>query len=473
MATDVLWLSTPSPTDLAQIEQVLEPPTYLLAPVDLRSALDRVTLGDDDAMAALQRTLDEAMAQTDPEADLSTLERLDVAISGVELCRDASDRAQLRAALLHQGSRVHRLFGDTIEWHPDARRWREYVHDQGVVRPWLSAIAMAPEDLPSLALGQQAYEATRTSVGDAVATLRLPVDPTAQVLVDGSPREPRADGSLELMPGRHLVHQERQGRVIERWDVWLEAGSETLVEPRVDEPSFRRFLESASQGTKIPPMVATLLAAMDREVWFARPRNDAPPLLLRVRAGQLESVSLATAPPRPSLHGSITPFAGLTLPGEGSPLPRLGVAVDGRVQLGLGEIGLGVDAWLWPGRPQLLPHAAAGLDWVQVAVGWFGRSAASAGLRTRVAVSDKIQVRGAAWITLPVTGQREDVPVLMLGAGLGYTAPFGRRRLNTAEMRSDRGVDEFGGWGAKSRGETVAHDGSVDRCDPGFPFPRR
>ncbi len=231
-ATTVLWLGEP-PQDAQRerLEEDIGPARHLdEAELAWPAAPDAPTASER-ALSDLGAVLGDCEGRWeafDVEQDIAW--RLGEAADGVELLAAPEDWEPLHRLLLLQGAAAY------WAWSPQERsRSKEakpYLVELGgesLIRPWVDAVALAPDrvpergDLPDQA-SYQAFVELRDHLlaqrrGELVV-VGLPADHT--VVVDGSPA---ADPShVQLVPGTHRVHLERDGVPAAPAVVWVAPG---------------------------------------------------------------------------------------------------------------------------------------------------------------------------------------------------------------------------------------------------------
>ncbi|TNE85405.1 MAG: hypothetical protein EP330_25300 [Deltaproteobacteria bacterium] len=442
LADDVLWLSPPSD---ALREQVLgveggaEVTRADLLPTDAAWGP-----ADEAALAGLEAGLTDAREyETRLDGELVIMQSLAVPIAAVRALRDEEDRKRLHAALAYQGFAVDRFFGDDLGADERAADFRVALDSKLLPSPWVAAIALEPEravspyeiaDAPS----RVRYEALRGQLGDALPALLAPTVPEGVTLVvDGRPTEITATGTVKLPPGRHLVHAEIDGRIVQRWtlelapaarenlvvavdpaalDGWLGAlpsapprfaaesmaarGGLLIVDPSTDK-AFRVGPDGSVTEEAIPEAPKPEKEASDRDGglgvglavgggWFGSqdfylvdPINRAP------TAGTVNAAAIG-------LGADITYDIGVL---------RLAAAMDLAMPVGADHTTL-VESTPWRVRPT--PMAAVGLRQAQIAVGYVLPHHMALGGRLTLPVTDQLEIRGSALAGLPPKRTRAD-----------------------------------------------------------------
>lgn len=455
-ATEVVWTSPPSDADAARVGARAGaggPPLQL---ADLRAALTRWS----DADGAALRDLDTALADARPferelDGELHILADLEGPVHRVGALRDEADRSVLYAALLYQGFAANRYFSDTLGTDPAAQAYREIVADAPVERPWVDAAALEPDrDATAYDIAETpqrvAYNFTRHRLGDAPRGTLTPRDlPAGSILVvDGRPAPIGPEGVLWVSPGRHLVHAELEGRIVERWDVRLRDGEPLTLTPSVSDAEWRAFVEGGAPSAA----VSALIAAVGTEVWLATPGERGPSVVAVDPAGARADVDLRAPPEdtRPRLAGSVGVLGGWLSSGDfytqdpfDTPHSVGGVnafSVGGWTELGLrygpyhAEVGADLLAPVGQHHVALtgdaamrlrpLPYVSTGMGPASVAVGYLFPYHPAAGGRLELPLADW-QARVVGWVGVPTVREREDgttwrsLPLFTVTTGFG------------------------------------------------------
>lgn len=225
--------------------------------------------------------LAEELAAVRPMADvfdgeLQIMVRLGAALADVRAVR-AEDRDLIYAALAFQGFAVHRYFQDKLGTDPAAAPYRVQIDGRVEIAPWVNAVALNPERLPSLSdIGDQAellaFQELRArhllTQPATVAVTNLP--PSGRLLVDG--RESAADRA-RVLPGEHHLALVVDGRIEARSVRWVAPGESVSL----TAPSTPAELRALGQTLAGAPTQARLSSAQ-----LATLERLEPPLALVV-----------------------------------------------------------------------------------------------------------------------------------------------------------------------------------------------
>lgn len=389
-----LWLvGSPDPTRTPG--QATVTPTLLAPPAAWTEVDDAAVAHLATELAAVGPLKDEL------DGELQIMRRLEGALAAVDLVR-AQDRDLAWRALVFQGYAVHRYFQDTLATDPAAAPWRQALGGTGtelVVAPWLRAIALDPERIPTAE--ELPDEPERVAYTELRARRLLEPGATVQVegaatlVVDGRPAPAR---KALLTPGTHHITLIVDGELVSRARVDLAAGETRTLRPMASAARLEALAETlaaAKEPVLLPPEV------------LARLEGAATPITLVVDLrGEPRIFDLigSSAVPRPAATPGPGAGAALVLSGSlgggwiydgsfvlenpdapetvgaanaGSPVGSL--ALGGEV--GAFAFGLGLDLALPLGahhdlpvgdgrlRARPFPHLAIGHRLVQVAVG--------------------------------------------------------------------------------------------------------
>ncbi|MEN0062803.1 MAG: hypothetical protein AAGA48_11680 [Myxococcota bacterium] len=461
-AADVVWIAPPGPGDVAQVALRSEVGRPDLPLVMLRAAPTARTDADADAWQDLAAALESARKfESQLDGETLILQILEPAIGALTLVPDDVARGQLFTALAYQGFAVNRLYGDRLAEAPSAGPWRVEVAGTTVERPWAEAYAIAPErEITAYDVAEApqrvAYAERRARFAEGLAGLvALPeLGPRDTVFVDGRPAGPAPGGQLTLAPGRHWIHVQRQGVVIERYVANVQSGQRTELRASLAPGRLVEFGRTLQAGDAIPDDLRPFLDAMG-EVWLARP-SESGVELLEVREGVLTSVIAPPAPPAEGTEdarwmisaGVLGGWFGsqdfyLQNPVEVDPTfaavnaITTGGYLQGATAVGPVWIGAGVDLFVPLGAPAVaitgdravrlrpVPHVAVGTSWLQGTVGVLFPYHVGVGARLQRALSERFEVRASGWAGFAPSRQREsDVwegqPVVTVTGGIGF-----------------------------------------------------
>lgn len=461
-ATEVVWLEEPEQAEqiiVATAAGATGPP---LTPLELRAAATRWSEVDEENLRALSIALSAARAyESTLDGELLILRDLQPLTAKVTALRDDADRNVLYMALLYQGFAVNRYFGSKLGSDANAEPFRKLV-TRFVEAPWYHAAALEPtRSATNYEIGESpqrtVYEKVRQKlVSLAPATLTPAGLPgTARLIVDGRPTDINPQGQVKVRPGRHILHAEIDGHIVERWDIDATSGTDVPLLPLVDDLLWTRFLADPA-GEPLAEPIIELVAAMGGEVWLATPNgpiwsitSTAVTLIdpSSFRAGR--STSLA-----PWLHRlSAGPLAGWltsadfyaqaprTVPRTVSSVNALAIGGWAEISFAVGPLnaGSGLDFLVPTGenhvafsgkqrlRPRPIPYAAFGFGPVDVSAGWLFPYHPAVGLHLTQSLlpSGHLVVRGAGWRGFPLAPHRangsiwQGAPIYTLTGGLG------------------------------------------------------
>lgn len=467
-AVEVVWLGPHGPDQAAWVAEQAGAQRAPLTPLDLRVAATAWSADDDAAYAALESALKEVRAfETRLDGELVIMRDLQRPIAAIGVVRDVRDRTRLHAALAYQGFAVDRYFEDTLATAPEAEPYRAWLGEQWVAKPWLDAVALAPDkDVTPYEIAEApqrvAYNTVRDVARAALPGTLVPFDlpQGSRLIVDGSPAEPGSTGDVKVPPGRHLVHAELDGQIVARWDLRVGAGDEVALQFTLTDTVWRRFLRDVAERADVPEPLRPAIEALGGEVWLAR-----------VVQGQLEVLSMTpesirrvelqqpTAPERSGGGGGggLSVTAGVLTGWLGSHdfylqdpanAPRtvgtvnsatLGLSLGADLDVGPLRLGAGVDAHLTPGahhtanygeastRVRPHPHLAVGLRPVQATVGFLAPWHPTLGLRVTAPLVGPLELRGSAFAGLPRTLDRADLTTYTTGDLFAASAGVGLR----------------------------------------------
>jgi hypothetical protein len=469
LGAEVVWLSAPSDPQAAERAASLAGATgTALTPVELRTAATAWGPADDEAFSNLERALREVRPyETRLDGELAIMTDLAGPIANIDVLRDAGDAGALFSALAYQGFAVDRFFAEDLANDDRAAPFRLELNATVVEVPWADAVALDPDrqltpyDIAE-APQRVAYAAVQELVRKALPARIAPVDlPTgARLFVDGRETTATATGTVALVPGRHLVHVERDGRIFARYDLRLTAGQRIDVAVPLSDAAWETWLAAVASGTAtdVPAGLAPAILALGGEVWIvdgvpsgsgsygawkvtttAVERFEiAPPItedaatkggwsfVTGLGGGWLSSGDFYTQDP--SSPRTVATVNALTL-GVSLRLDRdigwlrLGVGVDTLVTLGEYH-----EAYTGNARTRFrpYPHLAVGLRPIQVTFGYLFPYHRAAGLRASVPLAGSLELLGSFACGLPSHRVRSDgstwdaLPVLTGWGGLSW-----------------------------------------------------
>ena len=254
-----LWLSgVPDPTLDATLEHVSA--ADVLPERRWTEADARVIARLEEELSAVQPLLDVF------DGELQIMRRLDAAIASVEVLR-SQDRELMFRALVFQGLAVHRYFQDGLATEEGAAPYRIALGGQVEVRPWIDAVALAPDrqataaeipEAPELLLFQEVRARHLLRQSGLVRVVGgLPAGGTLSI--DG---QPAAADEVRVLPGMHRVTVEIDGQIVARRQGRVDSQtplSAELTATAVDAAPLAAALSEKARVVDLPaPMVASL-----------------------------------------------------------------------------------------------------------------------------------------------------------------------------------------------------------------------
>jgi hypothetical protein len=240
----VVWLEPDLPEEkyLRRAENAAGGDAIHLSHVDLAFPPQPYNDADDDKVEALRAEVIEATAvwdQFDVEFGIAT--SMEVILSQIEVARDRRDLDEVVDALLVQGAAVSRAFPPTEFQESDAAEpFRATVPGARVNRPWLVAMALAPDrnftraDLVDGGPWPDFKQLREQLGGLPPGYLDISDLPRgAVVVVDGKVVE-RGTRETPLRPGTHFLHVIRNDVISGRQRLEIEAGLSADVPMLVD-----------------------------------------------------------------------------------------------------------------------------------------------------------------------------------------------------------------------------------------------
>lgn len=460
LAADVVWIA---PADDAQRASVLAAARGRERTVlELRGAGAAFDADDERALRDLGAALADARAyEVQLDGELVIMRDLQGPVDDLGLLRDDADRAALFAVLAYQGFAVDRYFGDDLATAPAAAPYRADLNGVVIERPWLDAVAIEPDrEVTAYDIAEApqriAYAEARTSAREVLPAALRPVELDGMLYVDGRAVTPGASGDVKVLPGRHLVHVDRQGHILQRWDLRVGPGDRTDLALDLDDATWNAFVRGLADGVEVPAGLRPSLKALGGEVWLARP-GDRDPEVFAVTAEGVRAVEVEVARGRDDDDGAAPGSLDLAVlggwtgshdfyfqdpsaaPADGSTVNAASVGLSVGASLGLGpvRVGAGVDAWLPLGaahvarygdattRVRPIPHLHAGLGMASVALGYALPYHPAVGLRGGVPLPGPLELRWLGWLGLPGEPARADGttytrrPLGIVGAGVG------------------------------------------------------
>ncbi len=462
LAAEVVWLEPSDPETRALVAQQAQATRSGLDLGDLRVAATDAGPTDDDALRDLSATLDDVRTyETQLDGELVIMRDLEQAVGAVTLLRDDSSRRVLYAALAYQGFAVSRYFEATLGDASEGEPWRFMGPSGPVERPWVDAIGLEPErDITSYEIAEAPQRVTYSRRVNELSDL-LPAAITVAglpagglLMVDGRVTEPGPAGNVKVRPGRHLIHAELDGRVVDRWVVRVVPGGAQTVTVELTDAVWTGFVDALAPGIDVPPAVGAAVAAMGGEVWIATPGD--PVTVLSVTPQRVDAVEIArpkAAGPREdttALSAAVVATGGWLTSGDfytqDPTVPRtvatvnsgqIGLTIAADLDVEIVRIGVGVDLLLpvaehavaLTGSERLrlrpIPYAAAGLPWVQVAAGFLFPYHPAIGGRATLPVVGPLEIHAHGWYGLATSRARNDgsvwegLPIGTVNVGIG------------------------------------------------------
>lgn len=436
---EVVWPVAPDGEVTQQVGTSAEATGPALSTLDLRAAAHRWSAADDDAYAALDAALRDVRAfETKLDGELIIMEDLEAAIDAIRIIRDENDLAKMFSALAYQGFAVDRFFADTLESDDRAAPYRTDLTADVVELPWVDAVALAPDrevtpyDI-SEAPQRLAYTQVQTQVNNALPARLVPVDfpDDATVVVDGRPADVATTGIVTVPPGRHFVHVERNGTIIEAYVVRLQAGERREISNSIDEQAWVNFLRDFDGGNtppaSPPSWLMPSLEALGGEVWLAAEESRgirvwklSPTAITeetlkltsvagsdsamwtpwaRVAGGWMTSADFylqdpENVEPTAAAVNAWTMSVAVGLDANVGPL-RVGAGIDVQTPMGADHLALTGDGAM---RVRPTPHLAAGIPALQVTAGFMFPYHVVLGATTSIPLVSGAELRaGAVW----------------------------------------------------------------------------
>lgn len=306
LAAEVVWLDpAPSEQETLRVAAAAGAKGAPLRPIDLRGAATAWGPADDEAYRVLDETLrDVRMFETRLDGELLIMRDLDRPIQQIGIVRGETDRDRLFAALAYEGFAVDRFFMEKLESDERAATYRA---DVGTVveRPWLDAVALDPDrevtpydiaEAPQRVAYEVVREVVRRALPAEIRTVGIPAD--VIVSVDGRVPRPGATGGYRVVPGRHLVHAERDGVVLARWDLRLPPAGSAEISLPLSDADWTAFADAVRLGYSpaVPEGLLPSIAALGGEVWLAHVDGRGNVEATRLTADDVEPVTLGRAP---------------------------------------------------------------------------------------------------------------------------------------------------------------------------------
>ena len=463
MAADVVWLGAPPPAELeARLLATAGAEASLISPSELISA----SVADPAQVAARWSALDKAVEDARPfetrlDGELVIMRDLQGPLDRLLLVRNQKDRDAWFSALAYQGFAVDRFYGDALATDPEAAEWRVELESGAVEAPWFDAVAIAPKkDVTPYEIAEApqrvAYGRVREQAGRVLpASLDVSGLPEGTLMVDGMAVDDGGTGTVRVPAGRHLVHLEKDGALLARWDLRLPAAGNETLSVAVSQKDVLGWLGRLEAGGPVPDGLTTLIESVGGELWVARAgKKDAE--VLRVAGGAVTSVELtpmstgadddadgfsvatgvavgwfqsgdfylqdpANAPHETATVNALAPQFSLEAAYD---VGMLRIVAGGDVYVPLGEFAIAkTGASQLRARPS--PFVGAGVSVAQVTAGWVFPYHPAIGVRSALPLSGALELRVAGTVGLPLERARDDgsvyrsEPLGILTVGIG------------------------------------------------------
>lgn len=398
------------------------------------------------------------------DGELQIMVRLQSALAEIHAIRP-EDRDLVYSAMAFEGFAVQRYFQDKLATDPGAEQYRVQIQGRWEVAPWVDAVALNPERLPStqdvadntVLLAFQELRARHLLTPPVtISVSNLP--PNARLVVDG--RDAAVDRA-RVLPGNHRIALVQDGVIRQRSGGFLGPDTtRTLVMPASaqDLQALGASLGAGPPTVKLPPGVLAVLSTLDQPVAVVVP-GKRDPLIYDVTGDQAQLRVVAHDEHPVRLLGRASLGAGWYYDGEflienyasGAPSSRATVnAFAPAASLGLElrpaswfAAGLGADLALPIGeyhdvsvgdaatRLRAYPHVALGHPLVQFTAGLLLPWRVGLGGRVHVPLGHVLELDGAYVYGIGVDKAREDSvddfePTDSATAWLGVGARLGR-----------------------------------------------
>ncbi len=285
-ASRVLWLEDALPPEeqRLQVERTTGPATHLDRAELTWPVEDAASSQANQALAELRLALGECQARWlafDVERGVAW--QLSEAIAAVGLLSAEPDRELLWQALLLQGAAVHQAWPPLeLQADEEAAPFLVIIGGDRTIGAWVDALGLFPEREPARSElpDQASYEALlrlRKQLSRArpavIESGALP--PGSRLVVDGLPVDPDLH-RLELRPGRHWLHLDRQGVISTPQQPRLGPGDELVYEGLISRQDYEvaRDRVLGGQLEAVPASVRERVAVIgqatpDEELYLA------------------------------------------------------------------------------------------------------------------------------------------------------------------------------------------------------------
>ena len=458
MAADVVWMGAPPPAETeARLLAAAGAEARFITPTQLISA----SVADADQIATRWSALDKAVEDARPfetrlDGELVIMRDLQGPLDRLLLVRDQKDRDAWFSALAYQGFAVDRFYGESLATDPEAAQWRVDLESGAVEAPWFDAVAIAPtkEVTPyEIAEAPQrvAFGEVRKQAGRVLpASLDVSALPEGTLMVDGMAVDDGGTGTVRVPAGRHLVHLEKDGALLGRWDLRLPAAGNQALTVAVSNKDVLGWLGRLEAGRPVPDGLTELVEAVGGEIWVAR-EGKKDPQVLKVTGGAVsvveltpmasdsdtggDGLSVATgvavgwfqsgdfylqdpvnAPHSTGTVNAIAPQFSLEVALDRG---NLRIVAGGDVSVPLGEFSIAkTGANQLRARPA--PFVGAGVRAAQVTAGWVFPYHPAIGVRSAIPLSGALELRVAGTLGLPLQlGDYKTEPLGTLVVGVG------------------------------------------------------
>jgi hypothetical protein len=462
---EIIWLSEPSVAARAAVEEQAKPEIESLTELALRTATTQWSDADARAFDLLALAIEDVRTyETRFDGEMLIMRDLAGPISSVGIVRTADQRKSLYAALAYQGFAVNRYFGPDLATDDGAKPFRTELDTATVETPWLDAVALDPErEITAYEIAEApqrtAYEKVRTTLNNRLPATLTPVDmPVGVTLhIDGREVVLGPTGGIRVPAGRHLVHAELGGRILQRWDVrTVHAGNHALKMDLSDMEWESWFLSAVSgMDEPPPPPIRERIRLVGGEVWLATP-NGVSVDITKITEQGVESARIRAAV-EPIMAGSIA--AGVSGGWQWSgnwfrdrPTPDRAtkktvnafsnvVHLDCDLDISWFRVGAGVDLHYLYGEEHLIlyaesatrlrvhPHLTLGTPWAHLVGGFALPHHPTVGARATVPVWRGLEARleylyGFSGVVArdPIDWDRD--PLLVANFGVGWRMGF-------------------------------------------------
>jgi len=257
----IVWLQPQPATDkeIRKAESVIDSETFThLSGADL--AYPPEPWGDEDERdyEALRAAVIDGRARWDQfDVELDIAQKIDAALKSIDVVRDSRDVEQIDNALLLEGAAVSRAFPPQgFQDSDEAAPFRASVPGAKVIRPWVWAMGLMPQrnfNRGDLADGSpwpgfQALQSKLNDLPPGYADLSA-LPPGLEVNIDGKDVD-MGTKQVDLRPGTHFLHVERNGVPSGRQIIKVDAGLTTDVVAVVDAAEMGAAAKALLSGTQ-------------------------------------------------------------------------------------------------------------------------------------------------------------------------------------------------------------------------------